>query len=136
MATNAEIIRKSLRKINVLGETQNLTPEQGAEGLGALNGMLEVWRETSLDIGWFTQTSTTDTCPIPTWIELAVIYNLALELAAEQSVTPSAVVVAKAEEHLNFARLKLIRERLAGLDMTHMPLGSGKTGRYDIVNDT
>ena len=63
--TNTQVITRALREINVINEVQAPTAEQGAQALSKLNSLMEAWKEDSLDVGYFEQSTTSDTCPIP-----------------------------------------------------------------------
>ena len=132
--TNSDVIKAALREINVINEAQNISSEQGTEGLRKLNQMMAVWAEGTVEVGYFQQTNTTDTIPIPRWLELAVQYNLAIELAPSQSASVSAELYNRADMHLRKAESKIMREKQTNLDMTHMPMGQARH-RWNIETD-
>ena len=79
--TNAELIGNALRGINVISEVGTPSAEQGKHGLRKLNQMMELLKERDVDVGWFTQSSTSDDCPIPDWAELSLESMLSVLLA-------------------------------------------------------
>ena len=136
MPTNANVINRALREINVINEVQTATAEQGAQALEKLNSLMEAWKEDSLDVGYFRQNSTTDTCPIPDYAEGAVIHALALECAPQYGATISNETLAKVTYYMKILRRKIIVERQQNADMTHLPSGAGHFGsRYNITTD-
>lgn len=128
LTTNLVIIEDALRDINVISEIDSASAEQGATGLRKLNQMMEAWKEQDIDLGWFAQTSTTDTIPIPDWAELGVTEALAIVMAPSQSASVSPKLVAIADVSVGMIRRKSISEKLKNADMSHMAQGSGKYG--------
>jgi len=137
MATNLELITDALREINVINEVQTPTAEQGTQALRKLNQMLEEWKEDSLDLKWYKQSSTAATAPIPDFAETAVIMGLAIYCAPQYGASISVETAAKADNSITILRRKLITEKLDNADMTHLPIGSGHVvGTYDITTDS
>jgi len=136
MSTNLDLINRALREINVIAENQNASSEQGSQCLVKLNNMLEMWKEVGIDFGWFTQSSTSGTAPVPDYAELAVVNNLAIISAPQYGTTANAVTVAVADRTYRMLLSKFQREQLDNTDMSHLPAGSGKFGSgYDIYKD-
>lgn len=133
MATNSEVISDALREINVIAEGQTVSAEQGLHGLRKLNEMLEEWTEREIELGYFAQSATTDTCPIPAWSESAVKANLGVSLAPVYGASVSPELAMKAERAFNVVQRKCIAEKLKSVDMTHLPIGSGALGYYDDI---
>jgi hypothetical protein len=134
--TNTQVITRALREINVINEVQAPTAEQGAQALSKLNSLMEAWKEDSLDVGYFEQSTTSDTCPIPDYAEGAVIHALAIECAPQYGASASAELAAKLNYYLKLLRRKIVLEKLDNTDMTHLPGGAGHfAGRYDISTD-
>lgn len=135
--TNNQVITRALREINVINEVQSPTAEQGTQALDKLNSLMEAWKEDSLDLDYFEQSTTTDTCPIPDYAEGAVIHALAIELAPQYGASISGETMAKAQYYMRILRRKAITEALDNADMSHLPEGAGKwRGRYDISSDS
>lgn len=135
--TTLKVIEDAMREINVISEVDNASAEQGAHGLRKLNQMMESWREDDIEIGWHSQTTTTDTCPIPDWAELGVTTSLALVLAPKYGASVSAELVAVGSTEYKKVLRKSLSELLDNTDMTHLPIGQGHFGtRYDITTDS
>jgi hypothetical protein len=134
--TNNQVITRALREINVINEVQSPTAEQGTQALERLNTLMEAWKEDSLDVGYFEQTSTADTCPIPDYAEGAVIHALAIECAPQYGATISGESATKAGYYMRLLRRKILVEGLDNTDMSHLPAGAGHVGSgYDITTD-
>jgi len=135
--TNLDLINSALREINVIAENQDASPEQGKQCLRKLNAMLEMWREVDIDFGWFAQSSTAGTAPVPLYAEMAVWTNLAIACAPQYGATVSAELATVADSSYRFLLAKAQREKLDNADMSHMPQGSGHSGgkSYDIYTD-
>ena len=135
--TYLEVITRALREINVINEVQSASAEQGTQALQKLNSLMEAWKESSKDVGYFEQTSTTDTCPIPDYAEAAVIYSLAVILAPQYGTAVSGELAAMQSHFTKALTRKIIVEGLDNVDMTHLPRGTGWWGnRYNITTDS
>lgn len=135
-STNLQIINRALRELNVIAEGDQASSEQGSQCLAKLNNMLEMWKEVGIDFGWYEQSSTSGTAPIPDYAELAVTTNLAVVCASQYGATVSGELAAVADRTYNFLLSKATREQLDNLDMSHLPEGSGVRGtRYNINTD-
>ncbi len=136
MTTNLVIIEDALREINVISEVDTASPEQGSYALRKLNQMMELWKESDIDIGYFSQNSTTDTIPIPDWAELGVTQGLAIVCASKYGATVSAELAAVADAAISIIKRKMISEKLDNTDMSHLPRGQGHfSSGYDITTD-
>lgn len=134
--TNLQVIEDALREINVISEVDNASPEQGKYALRKLNQLMEVWKENDIDLGYFKQTTTTGTCPIPDWAELGVTMALGIMCAPKYGATVSRETAAVADTAMGMIGRKSISEKLDNADMSHMPVGSGWIGDgYNIETD-
>lgn len=135
--TVSSIVAQALRELNVIGETQEPSAEQGRIGRKKLNAMMELWRlDYGVNIGWYETDSATDTAEVPLYAYIALYSNLAGYLASQYGAQMSAELA----EVANSSRESLIgielRNELDNTDMTHLPEGSGHHGaRYDIYQD-
>lgn len=136
MTTNLQIIDDALRDIGVISEAETASAEDGKYCLRRLNQMMEVWRENSKDIGYFAQTLTTDTIPIPDWAELGVTSTLAIAIAPNYGATVSQELIAIAQSAEGMILRKSLSESLTGRDMSHLPIGSGFRRSNNILTDT
>lgn len=136
MTTNLVIIEDSLRDIGVISEIDSASAEQGSFCLRRLNQFMEAWKEDGVDIGWFAQTSTTATIPIPDWAELGVTATLAIAIAPTYGATVSQELIAIADSAAGMILRKSLAEKLTGADMSHLPVGSGNYyGHRNIITD-
>jgi len=137
MSTNLAIIEDALRDLNVISEIDDASPEQGAYGLRKLNQIMELLKEKDVDFGWFAQTLTTATAPIPDWAELPVTNLLSVAMAPKYGASVSAELASMVQSTANTMSRKMISEKLTNADMSHQPWGAGWTGnyRYDINSD-
>lgn len=134
--TNLDVINGALREINVIAENQNASSEQGSQCLAKLNEMLELWKEVGIDFGWFEQSSTAGSAPIPDYARTAVRTSLAILCASQYGASVSQELVAVADRSYGMLLSKSQREQLDNTDMGHMPRGSGHYGYgYDINSD-
>jgi hypothetical protein len=136
MTTNLTIIEDSLRDIGVISEIDDASAEQGSYCLRKLNQLMEVWKENSIDIGWFAQSSTTDTIPIPDWAELGVTATLSIVVAPNYGATVSPELIAIADAAAGMILRKSLVEKLTGADMSHLPTGAGNRSGHSILTDS
>lgn len=138
MTTNLTIIEDALRDIDVISEIESASAEQGSFCLRRLNQMMELWKEHDIDIGWFSQSSTADTIPVPDWAELGVISSLAIAIAPTYSASISLELAAIAEVSAGTILRKSLSEKLTGASMSHLPVGAGKyyRSRRNILTDS
>lgn len=134
MSTNLQIITDALRSINVLDETETASAEQGTHCLRQLNQMMAEWEASDVVLGYFAQTSTADTCPIPDWAEGGVAGKLALRVAPDFGAQVSIPTAAKADLGYSMILRTLLNLKLKGVNLNHLPAGSGKFGTgFDIL---
>lgn len=136
MTTNVEIITDALRLLGVVAETQTASAEQGDVGLRRLNQMIEAWTEDGIELGWFAQSSTVDTAPLPSWAEKGVTSKLAQDLQAIYPSTGLAPWVF--DDSLNGFGTILRKAMIEGMrtqSMASMPLGEGHVARSRILTD-
>ena len=135
--STVDVINSALREINVISEQDTADANQGAYALSRLNQMMSVWKEDSIDVGYFSLANTSGDCPIPEYAELAVILGLAIACASKFGATISQELASVASSSVSSLRRKLISEGLDNADMTFLPRGAGHFGNsYDIENDT
>ena len=136
MITNMQVINDALREINVISEIADASAEQGKYALRKLNQMMEVWRESDVDVGYFAQSDTTENCPIPDWAELGVTLTLAIVCSPKYGATISRELAAAQSVAESMIKRKSISEKLDNADMSHLPRGSGHYREFnDITTD-
>jgi hypothetical protein len=135
MSTNAEILGDAHKEINVIGETDSLSAEQGSYGLRVMNDLIESWTMRGINLGYFAQTDTTATCPIPAWAKMGVISSIAIAMAPNYGATVSIELRQKAEDGYQAISRQAALEKIQPLDDRHLPWGTGWTGigRWDIT---
>lgn len=133
MSTNLQIVTDALRSIGVLDETETPSAEQGSYCLRQLNQMMALWDVEDVTLGYFAQSSTADTCPIPDWAEQGVWGKLALKVASHFGAQVPIGTVASADEGYTVILRTLINMRLEGSDMSHMPAGTGRLRGFNIL---
>lgn len=135
MSTNLQVITDALRGLNVIDETETPSAEQGVHCLRQMNQMLAQWKEVDgIDLGYFEQSSTAATCPIPAWAEMGVAGKLALRVASDYGAEVSMGTAAKADDGYSAILRVLINQKLEGADMSHLPQGTGHYGSgYNIL---
>lgn len=135
MSTNLQVITDALRGLNVIDETETPSAEQGSFCLRQLNQMLATWKDADgIDLGYFEQSSTAATCPVPAWAETGVWGKLALRVAGQFGAQVPIGTAAAAMEGYDTILRVLTNQKLEGADMSHLPQGSGSYGSgYNIL---
>lgn len=135
MSTNVQVIDDALRLIGVIAETQTSSAEQGANALRKLNQLMETWAVDGIEVGYFAQTSTTATCPIPAWAERGVTARLAKALLADYpSAALSPDLLDDEQNGVATIRRAVFYQNREPLDMSDMGLGEGHRIFADITN--
>jgi len=121
--TLQELIDKALTEIHVIeaGDTANSTDSEDA--LDDLNQMLAAWSVTDKNLQIPPMDTLGDTIPLPTWAVEGVIANLAETTAATFSAVVPDRVSRLAHNGRNTILRVLIRNKMKGADMSHLPLG-------------
>lgn len=131
MTTIATVLGGALRICGVIAEGQTLSGEQGLTANRALNQMMEAWDESSL-LGFFPQSDTTATIPIPAWAEQGVTSKLAQRLHADYpSSQLPAWVHDNSQNGVGIIERKMVYAQLKPQDMSHLPAGSGHLAGTD-----
>jgi hypothetical protein len=138
MTTNISLIQDSLRLLGVISEIESPSAEQGSHALGRLNRLMEDIREVGVELGWFEQSSTTATAPIPKWAERGIISKLTQDLYATY---PSGNLVNWVLDDNQNGYGTILRKALLAknkqVDMRHMPAGEGRyRSGVSILTDT
>jgi len=134
MSTNIQVVSDALRLIGVIAETQPASAEQGENALRKLNQLMETWAVDGVEIGYFAQTSTTATCPIPAWAERGVTARLAKALLADYpSAQLSPDLLDDEQNGVATIRRVVYYQTREPLDMSHIGLGEGSYDRVDIT---
>lgn len=125
MATATDHITRALNLLGVIEATEVPAAEDIADGLVALNDMLESWplQRSFAD-------ATTDYL-LPPAFSRAIRYNLAVELAPAYDAVPSALIVDQAQKTLADVKRSVWTAADAGFDPGLLPVGA----RYDILAD-
>lgn len=133
--TNQELIDRALIAANVIGAGEAGNATDSADALEMLNEMMSQWGQGAADLNWFTQDTLAETVPVPIWARSAVITNLAIAWCDEANTPAPPGLERKADKALMALKRILINRRLENTDMTHLPMGTGRTGIYDIEAD-
>lgn len=136
MTTNVQLIEGSLRDIGVIAEGQTVSAEQGSVALTRLNQLMESYAAEDLNVGYFAQTSTTDTLPLPAWAERGIRSKLALDLLTIYPSGQSSPMLT--DDELNgfgvIRRICMVA-KLKPANMTHLGLGEARSLRTSILYD-
>lgn len=131
--TNLQIIEGALRKIMLLDENETATIDQANTGLDFLNQMMAMWNETAYSLNFPPQDTLADTCPIPAFAEMAVISNLAVNIAPSLEMEVPQSVETQADRQLKYIKNILLNQKLKTADTSNLPRGAGNSIYYDIT---
>jgi hypothetical protein len=123
--TNADLIADSLRELTVISEIQTPSAEQYAHALRKLNQMMAKWLEDGIEIGYYPQTSASDTCPIPDYAEIGVTLALAISCASNYGATVSQELGATASSAYDTILRTSISARMPVGRMLNRPCAEG-----------
>lgn len=133
MASNLALITIALRDLAVISEGETPSAEQGSHALAVLNPLMEALEVDGLSLGYFAQSDTTATCPIPAWAEKGIAAALAVDMAPTYGATVSAELAKKYDDGMATIKRAAINGALEGADMSHLP---GGVWRWSIETDT
>lgn len=130
--SNSQLISDALGLLGVLQETETMSAEQGAHGLRTLNQVMADWEQDGIDLQYYTQSTLADDAPIPDHALMAVRYFLAIALAPFYAAQVPQTFSVLADKYYSRLVRDSVRERLRPVSMSHLPLGEGQGGDYDI----
>lgn len=135
MTTNADVIKGALGLLGVLAETETASAEQADHALGVMNDFMEDWLAAGIDVGQWPQTDVDDDFPGPSGTISVVKAHLAIHLAPYYERQVNAITLGVAQA--GYARLLRdgVVSRMVEQDMTHLMMGAGHGGEYDIETD-
>lgn len=136
MATNQQTIDRALYELGYQEYGASADATDSGDALNAFNDMMAMWRHQDRDFNWFSQDTLGDTTPLPDWAQGGVQTCLAMRLSTVFNVAPSQQLVKDEYTAKRFLTNTLINLNLENTDMSHLPQGSGVTGRYDINTDS
>jgi hypothetical protein len=125
--TVLQVCTFAAQRVNLIGDTEQLSAQQGLTALNLLNNMLSDQAADGVDVGWYTQTSTTGTAPLQDADLYPVKMMLARVIATHYSLPlspPLAAEIEKAEARL-VKRLRPIPEA----NLTELPVPQGPWNR-------
>lgn len=117
MATALQIINRATRLLGVKDAVENLEGEVSSDCFDVLNAMLAEWYEADIGVPDYSfATLSTDLASDAADSE-AIAYQLALRIAPEFEVTPSARMERSAEEAMGRLRLRYFQPGTAVVDL-------------------
>lgn len=127
--TALKLIKRALRLLQVIDPEENPTSTQAENAVEALNAMIARWQRDGIGVSWSAVANSAEVVTLQAEAEDAVVYGLAVNLAPEYGVLPSAVVASRAREHYR----DILRDSsgVAHADLASLPETSGY---FDIQN--
>lgn len=87
--TVLDICTDAARIVNIIDEVQQLSPEQGAQALTAINDLMADMNDDGIELGWYPQTNLQNTVPLTDGDVRPVKLVFARELAMRAGLTPT-----------------------------------------------
>lgn len=138
MATVRDLMMQALRSSGMLAASELPAPEDLQDAFDYTRQMLEQWSLQPLlvpDSGAIAFSSINDTMDLPPGFEMAIRMNVALYMREEAGLQPSRVLIAGAADAIEAIKQNHAAARPMD-DMTVDPILQGKSGYYDIYNDS
>jgi hypothetical protein len=126
----SDVVRDALQLINVIGEIDTPSAEQGAHGLRVLNDMMAHWEEDGLDVEYSPGDDLTQPIDVDQSALRAIKANLAVDLAAYYRVPVSPEIAIMAQS--SYDALYRNRFTIPELDMSHLHSGDANWTDWDI----
>lgn len=124
--TILDICTDSARIVNIIDETQQLSPEQGAMALLALNDLMADMSDDGIELGWFPQTNLSATAPLADGDARPVKLVFSRELAMRAGLTPT--LPADLIEAMEEAYQRLSKRTIDYFesDLSNLPMPQGR----------
>lgn len=106
MATALELINRAMRLCGILDAREAADGADALDALNVLNAMLAEWHEAQIGLPEYAFANLTDPLSSDAADSDAIAYQLALRLAPEYGLEPSARVERTAEEAMSRLRLR------------------------------
>ncbi len=135
MPTNQQVIDRALQELGYIEYGAAADATDAADALDAMNDMAHAWKYASKDLNWFTQDTLGDTAPLPKWCTGPFISCLARRLGTVFNILPSQQLAIDADRAEKLIARTLINLNQENADMSHMPLGTARTGANNIEQD-
>jgi len=135
-STNQEVIDAALGKLGIVEAGTAANATDSATALYVLNTMMDTLKYRSMDLNWFRQDDLAATIPLEGWAERPIVCMLAVACATDFRVPVSNDLAREADAGRRLLAGTLINYNLDNTDMSHLPLGQGRSGRYDINTDS
>jgi len=97
MTTVADFVKDTLGLLQIVDTVQPVKPQDMQTAIRFLNRLMTRIEANAISLGWSPVSSPSDTLPLPDEAELGVMYSLALVLAPQWGVSPSAEVMGGAQ---------------------------------------
>lgn len=136
MTKVVQIVKSALQKIRVADSNSAPGPNEVADAIDSMNRMVMRWQANGTQLGFSPASSPDDVIAVPIEAELAVIYNLALELGSEYGIPPGQDVVNLATGYMR----DLLRDQLVSTPLQTCGTGAPLPERswasgYDVYTD-
>ena len=119
MPTNRDIITRSLRLANIIGESEHPSAEQAQDALDSMNDMLLDWQRDGIELEYYKQSSLDNQIPLDDENLRAVRFSLAVEMLAEYGMPINDALAVKAAN--SYASLVRASIEIEEADMSHLP---------------
>lgn len=133
--TNIELITQSYRLMNIIGETETPSAEQGALGLVLLNQMMSAWEVDDVYLQYFRQTDQQANFPCAPYTEKGVAGKLAEAISGHYGIAMTPEAAKQAADGYDVILRKAIYSTMEERDMSHLPQGEGSSARGDFYRN-
>lgn len=124
MSTAGEIIERAFKRILVGGADAAPEPDEYADALEDLNSMMLSFEANGIRLGYTVVDNVSDDVTIPSSAILAVVSNLAVNIAPDYGVAVSPILADQANTGMKTLR-KIALPRIATSYPDTLPMGSG-----------
>lgn len=126
MTQAIDIIRDALEQIRVADANADISNNDAAAGLRALNAMMRAWEADGLSLGWSDVATAQDDMPTPPETDEAIGANLAVRMAAKYGVQVSPATVALASGGVSMIRAMIANNDYSRCSYDDLPRGTGQ----------
>lgn len=126
MATAAQVINTSLKRILVQGAEADLQPDEYEDAIFAMNALVLAWDAEGINLGYTWVNDLGDEVTVPTGALRGLIANLAIEIAPDYNGEVSTALAKAAERGMTAIRL-LGQSIPTSFFPCTLPVGSGNS---------
>jgi hypothetical protein len=128
-----DLLTPAAKSFGLIGETDQLSAEQGATGVRKLNRMMAELAEDGIDLGYNPKANTATTLELPLGHVAGIEAMVAVRWCGDYGLPVPPAVLETARDSHNRLLGQAIRAQIERAVSSTLPAGEGQRGGYDIT---